>query len=110
MAVFAGGVVRAAVADHEDDVFALPELLERDRHCAADPAGEHDRLVVADVACGRLHRRIRLGLAVGDLKFNLLAEDALAFFQGRNLLGYAAAVVEVIHRQFEAELHVPSRR
>ncbi len=109
LAVLAGGVVGAAVADHDDHVLALAELFQRDRHGAVDGAGQHDRLVVADEAGRRLDSRIGFGLAVGDLEFDLLAEHAVALFQGRNLLGDAAALVEMLDRKFEAELHVLAR-
>ena len=109
LAILAGGVVGAAVADHVDDVLALSQFLHRDRYGAADAAGQHDGLVVANEAGRGLNGRIRFGFRVGDLEFDLLAEHALALFQGRNLLGHATAVVEVIDRQFEAELHVLSR-
>jgi hypothetical protein len=87
-------------------VLALSQFLHRDGHRAADPAGQHDSVVVVDEAGRGLNGDIRLGFRIRDLEFDLLAEHAFALFKSRNLLGNAAAVVKVLDGQLKTQLHV----
>src|SRR3954462_13152486 len=65
-AILAGGVVRAGDAAHEQHLFALRQLVERDRDRARRTARDHYRLVLGDEALLRLHRFVRLGGGVGN--------------------------------------------
>src|SRR3954462_5111914 len=76
-AILAGGVVGAGDAAHEQHLFALRQLVERDRARPRGAAGDHARLVLADEALLRLHRLVRLGRGVGHAELYLLAEHAL---------------------------------
>ena len=94
-AILAGGVVRAGDAAHEQHLFALRQLVERDRDRARRAAGDHHRLVLADETLLRLHRFVRLGGGVGDAELHFLAEHALGGL-GRNLLEQFVAFIDVL--------------
>src|SRR5271157_4291147 len=77
LTVLAGRIVRAAGADHVDDLLLLRELLQGDVYGAADAAAEHDRLVLRDELGCALNSDVGLRLGVGDFVRDLLAEQAL---------------------------------
>ena len=100
-AILAGGVVRARNPREIDHLLAVGDLVVGDRLGARDAAGDHDRLVVADELRQVLHGGVRLGFAVGDAEFDLLAEDALLDI-GRDFLHQRVAFVQMLDGQLIA--------
>ena len=100
-AILAGGVVGTGDAAHEQHLFALRQLVQRDRDRTRGAAGDHHRLVLADEALLRLHRFVRLGRGVRDAVLQFLAENTLGGL-GRDLLDQLMAAVDVLDREFVA--------
>ena len=100
-AILAGGVVRTGDAADEQHLFALRQLVERDRDRARSAAGDHHRLVLGNEALLRLHGLVRLGGGIGDAELQLLAKHALLRLR-RDLLDQFVALVDVLDRELIA--------